>query len=228
MPWGMCRTRPSVASLLIVGLMITTAGVAACSSDRPPPASGSGASSSGSVGSSSGGPSDAGGDALSSSSGGDASSDGGADAGVIPCYGDAPLTTDGGAAPLDCAGSPTCAAHCTRIRDNYRVAVAQAAIQCILKLPSCTSLTDVRACTDLGIGNACAVGTSAAYCTPLVTSCDPAAGQPGSNIDQAGCERFAHALSPAGRTTFSTCIQSKVTAGTCPVEVITCANEVRQ
>jgi len=147
---------------------------------------------------------------------------------VIPCYGDAPLTADGGAAPLDCAGSPTCAAHCASIRDHYRVAVAQAAIRCILKLPSCASLTDVRACTDLGIGNACAVGTSSAYCTPLVTSCDPAAGQPGSNIDQAGCERFAHALSASGRAAFSTCIQAKVTAGTCPVEIITCANEIRQ
>lgn len=209
-----------------VGIVVLVM-VAACSSADRPPATGA-ASSSGV--SSSGGSS---GDAATSTDGGaDAApldaGDASTDAGIIPCYGDTPLTGDGGALPLECTSSSSCAAHCLSIKDHYRVAVAQVAIACIRKLPSCTDLNDVRACVDQGLGNACAQTTSAGYCKPLVTACDPMAGGAGSNIDEAGCERFAHALSAAGRDAFSTCLQSKITAGTCAVEVITCANQIRE
>ncbi len=219
----------SRSSLLVGGVLVGLVGVvfAACSSaDRPPAtgaASSSGTNSSGGSSGDAATPSDAASDAASVDAG-----DAATDAGVIPCYGDTPLTGDGGALPLECTSSSSCAAHCLAVRDHYRVAVAQVAIACIRKLSSCSDPNDVRACVDQGIGNACSQATSAGYCKPLVTACDPAAGGAGSNIDEAGCERFAHALSTGGRDAFTTCLQSKIEAGTCPVEVITCANQIRE
>lgn len=201
--------------------------LAACSDSRPaPPAGTTGTAPPVPTGTTSpdGGPSPL----------GDAQADAPSDGEVFRCLGEAPLTLDGGdggdggAAPTACPSSPTCSAHCADIATNYKLGIAQFAIQCVQALPSCTDPVGVRNCVDLAMGAACVDSTSTAYCQPLVAACDPMAGGSGSNIDQAGCERFGHALAPAGRAAFSACLTSKIEAGTCPVEVIDCANEIRE
>jgi len=144
-----------------------------------------------------------------------------------PCLDDKPAPTDGGAAPV-CPTSGTCSAICDRIVDHYKLGVAQVAVTCILKLSSCSIPTDVMACVDGALGRACVDSTSKGYCTPLVKACDPNAGGPGSSIDEAGCESFANGFSSSGRTAFATCLQSKIDVGTCPTEVVACADEIRQ
>ena len=143
-----------------------------------------------------------------------------------PCLDDKPAPLD--ASALDCTASATCSAACARVLDRYKLGVAQTAIACLLALPSCSTATAVRACVDTALGNACPDGTSAGYCTPIVKACDPNAGGVGSNIDQQGCVSVANGLSSAGRSTFTGCLQSKIEAGTCPTEVVTCADEIRQ
>ena len=143
-----------------------------------------------------------------------------------PCLGDKPAALDGGAS--DCSASATCSAICARVLDHYKLGVAQTAIACLVALPSCSTASDVHACVDKALGNACADPAAAGYCTTIVKACDPNAGDAGSNIDQQGCVSIANGLSASGRTTFKDCLQSKIEAGTCPAEVVTCANEVRQ
>jgi hypothetical protein len=197
--------------------------VVACSSDKPP-ATGSGpiSSSGGGTTSSSGGV-DSGGDSSkpTTDAGGDAPP-------IIPCTNDTSIKIDGGTPPTDCSQSPTCAAHCTNIRDHYKLGVAQTAIACLAKLPNCNTLSDVHACVDLAIGNACPDTAAVTFCTPLVPACDPNAGKSGSNIDEAGCELFANGMSSAGRTAFNNCLQTKISAGTCPVEVLDCTAKIRE
>lgn len=150
------------------------------------------------------------------------------------CLDDEPAPTDGGAdggdgsaAPV-CPSSGTCSAVCAHILDHYKLGVAQVAITCLLDLPSCSTTTDVLACVDTALGMACADPTSNGYCSALVKACDPNAGGLGSNIDETGCESFANGLSSSGRSAFASCLQSKIDAGTCPAEVVACADEIRQ
>jgi len=143
-----------------------------------------------------------------------------------PCLDDKPAPLDGGAP--DCGASATCGSFCTRILDHYKLGVAQTAISCFLALPSCGNANDVRTCVDKALGNVCADPTADGYCTGIVKKCDPNAGGAGSNIDQKGCVDIANGLTGSGRTTFLGCLQSKIEAGTCPAEVVTCADEIRQ
>lgn len=152
---------------------------------------------------------------------GDASSD----AALVACLDETSTTIDGGVGPTSCGGA--CSAQCDRVKNRYKLGVAQVAIDCIAKLTTCDAL-GVRRCIDLASGRACKDAPTTAYCTPLVTGCDPNAGQAGSNIDQAGCELIANALTQAGRGELSQCIQGKITAGTCAAEVGACANQIRE
>lgn len=158
---------------------------------------------------------------------------GGTDTGAVDtgppftCIDDRPLVVDGGTAPSSCPGSASCSGYCDRIRMNYKLGVAQDAIQCLVALPSCANQAQVLGCVDRAVDKACTDGTTKGYCTPLVTACDPNAGQPGSNIDQAGCEALAKGLGDAGRGTFATCVDGKTDAGTCPNEVGVCSEAVR-
>lgn len=227
-----CR-RLLILGLSLCGQLVFVLAAVSCSEDRPPL-------------SSSGGTATAGGGNDRSREGGaqrdSASFDGGngstpiADAtadvtdgaDVLPCLDESSVTIDGGAGPTECTSSSSCSAYCSNVRDHYKLGIAQTAIACIAQLGGCSNVGEVGNCVDKAIGRACKDSTSPAYCSPLVTSCDPAAGQSGSNVDEDGCERFANALSAAGRSTFSGCIQSKIDAGTCATEIVTCGDEIRR
>lgn len=153
-----------------------------------------------------------------------ASDDGGAvDGGT--CLGDSP-PGDGDAGT--CPASGPCSEPCGHILTNYKGGVARAALECIAALPSCENAADVVPCVDLALARACLDPTASAYCMPLVTACDPNAGDAGSMISQSGCELFANGLSSAGRSAFRACIDGKIAQSTCPTEVGLCADEIRQ
>lgn len=209
--------------------------VVACSSDRPAPSGGTTGGGTGDVDGST-----AGRDALADSSG---QRDGSADAADDrppfsddgACLDDKPAPTiDGGFKGGNEAGVPicpttgTCATYCDDIVSHYKLGLAQVAVTCILQLPSCSNVIDVNLCVDNALGASCKDTSSSGYCTPLVKPCDPNAGAPGSLIDEPGCESFANGLSPSGRSSLSTCIQSKIEAGTCPSDVHLCTDQIRQ
>lgn len=216
----------SHGALFVAGSVLT---ILACSSDDRPPgvgtsasssSSGSQSSTSGSSSSSSGGAGDGGSSSSSSSAGGPV--DSGADTGpTFQCAGDTPKTADGGAPlPTSCLGTP-CADACTKAAQNYRVGVAQAAVACLSKLATCSGAS-VLNCNVAAMDATCSDPTAKTFCTPLVSACDPSAGQPGSIITQEDCERFASALGAAGRATFRTCLETKTSAGTCALEADLC------
>jgi hypothetical protein len=216
------RARRAVLVGAIVAAWSSIA-VVGCSSDKP--AAGGGGTTA------EGGPAT---DANRSTDGrDDANGEGGLDDASVDqfangaCLDDRPAKTDAEAGPV-CPAAGTCSAACNRILDRYKLGVAQVAITCLLDLPSCANPTDVIACVDTALGAACLDPTSKGYCTPLVKPCDPNAGGPGSAIDQTGCESFANGLSASGRGVFETCVQSKIDAGTCPMEIVACADEIRQ
>lgn len=219
-----------------LGIGASVLWVFACSSDNPPGAADGTGSSSGTSGTSgamtsSGTTGSSGSDASSSSGSLDpdaSSSSGDVDSGPpFQCYEDKSVSVDGGALPTSCPESASCSAHCTNIANHYKLGVAQIAIACLKKLPSCANDTDVRACVDHAMDDTCKDTTSATYCAPLVKPCDPNAGQPGSSIDEAGCEAFGSALNASGRTIFSDCIKQKIADGNCPIQVVACAAEIR-
>ncbi len=213
--------RAQRAVLILTVLGAGARSVVACSDDKPPAAD---------VSSSSGGPSgrtaaatDASGD------GGDPSADDAADGQTAfdagDCLGDQPAEDGGFPA---CPDSGTCVTHCNNIVAHYRLGLAQVAVGCILKLPSCSDPFDVNLCVDNALGRACKDPSSPGYCAPLVTPCDPNAGGPSSLIDEQGCETFGNGLSAAGRDALASCIKSKIDAGTCPSDVRLCTDEIRQ
>ncbi len=230
---SLLRARRAILLVAFTTLSLDLA-IVGCSSDKP--AASGGTTTSGFDGSASGGD----GSKLDGSGDGSSSGDGGGDSQTpeqdanngFVCLDDKSVGVDGGAGdggalPVSCSNG-SCAAHCDSIHDHYKLGVAQHAIQCISKLANCDSLVLVRNCVDDAIGRACKDSTSPGYCMPLVTACDPNAGMPNSTIDEQGCEIFANAFSSAGRTAFSTCLQAKITAGTCPAENGTCADQIRQ
>lgn len=154
----------------------------------------------------------------------DAASDGGDAGDGGTCLGDAP--PDGGVGT--CPASGPCSEPCGRILANYKGGVARAAVDCIVALPSCENAAVVVPCVDRALARACPEPTAPTYCSPLVTACDPNAGDAGSMISQAGCELFANGLSSAGRSAFEACIEDKIAQSTCPTEVGLCADEIRQ
>lgn len=223
------RTRHAMLLLAIVGGSAES--VVACSSERPEASGGTtrgpdGSTGDGAVLADSGSDGDGGADAAGD---GPRFSDDGA------CLDDKPAPTiDGGFKGGDEAGVPvcpttgTCASYCDDVVAHYKLGVAQVAVTCILALPSCSNLLDVNLCVDTALGESCKDTTSSGYCTPLVKACDPNAGGAGSLIDELGCESFANGLSASGRSAFSTCIQSKIEAGTCPNDVRLCTDQIRQ
>ena len=227
----MALLRPRHAILLgaLVGAPVAT--VFGCSSDKPAPAS---VGSTGGDATSTDGPS-----ALDDASNDqDASAaDGANDSGLTDdghCLNDQPAPTidggfDGGEGGIPiCPTTGTCVTYCNDIVDHYKLGLAQVAVTCILKLPSCSTPSDVRTCVDDALLASCKDTTSAGYCKPLVKTCDPNAGGFGSNIDELGCESFANGLNTSGRDTFSGCIQGKIDAGTCPTEIIACTDQIRE
>lgn len=153
----------------------------------------------------------------------DAGDDGEAEPSFV-CLDDTALVTEGGTPADACPDSPTCSTYCNNVHAHYKLGVAQAAIACILNLSSCSTPSDVKLCVSNALARACVDATSKGYCTPLVMSCDPNAGGPGSNIDESGCESLASAFSAAGRSMFDACLQAKTDAGTCAAEVGGCAD----
>jgi len=212
--------------------------VIACSSEgRPPPAGGGTGTGSG-TGGGDGSTTDA--DTLRDSA---ADRDGSADATDDrplfsddgACLDDKPAPTiDGGFTGGDDGGVPicpttgTCVTYCNDVVAHYKLGIAQVAVMCIRKLPSCSDVADVSLCVDNALGASCKDMSSPAYCTPLVKPCDPNAGGLGSLIDEPGCESFGNGLSAAGRSALSACIQSKIDAGTCPNDVRLCTDQIRQ
>ena len=102
------------------------------------------------------------------------------------------------------------------------------AIDCVLALPSCDNANDVRLCVDRAMARACDDPTANTYCASFVTACDPNAGKPGSSISQDGCVILSNGLAATGHADFKTCIDAKIAAGTCPLGVVDCADEIRQ
>jgi len=204
-------------AIVAIGLDVALVG---CSSDKPPP---SGVGPTGNDGQAPGEASTR----SDSSTLGDA-----ADAAVDqivfmngPCVDDKPAPELDGGMPL-CPTTGDCAGYCANIRDHYKLGVAQLATACILKLASCATPSDVSSCLGIALGNVCADSTAAPYCTSFVKTCDPNAGALGSTITQEGCVSLARGLSASGRSAFLGCVQSKIDAGTCPVEFVTCDNEI--
>lgn len=223
------RTKLRTGFLLgaAVLLMDVAVSLAACSSRQPPPAA-SEAQDAGSPRSDGAADASALDDANAADAEADAEADAAADGPANDCLGDTLTPVDGGDASIVCPSSGACSAACGRIVDRYKAGVAQAAVDCILALPSCTSSADVAPCVDSALTRACLDPTSPGYCAPLVTPCDSDAGQVGSMITEHRCEWFANGLADAGRTALATCIHDKITAGTCAAEVGACADEIRQ
>jgi hypothetical protein len=228
---SMARVRPRHVIFLAALLGGPAATVFGCSSsDNPPPAS-TGSGFDAALGDTSFVPTDAPGD-------GDASAADAADDRQLTddghCLNDQPAPTidggfDGGEGGVPvCPTTGDCAGYCADIVEHYKLGLAQVAVTCVLALPSCANPSDVRTCVDDALLASCKDNASPAYCTPLVKTCDPNAGGPGSNIDEPGCESFANGLSASGRDAFSACIESKVDAGTCASEILACTDQIRQ
>ncbi|MBX3200955.1 MAG: hypothetical protein KF894_22640 [Labilithrix sp.] len=145
-----------------------------------------------------------------------------------PCVRDDLAPDDAGAKEIVCPTTGPCAEACDRVVARYRPGVAQVAARCVAALPSCESPLDVIPCVDQAVASACADPSSTAYCKPLVSACDPDAGGPMSAISEQGCVMLANGLSDAGRAAFKSCLDDKIASGTCAMEVIECADEIRR
>ncbi|HVJ89501.1 MAG TPA: hypothetical protein VM580_06825 [Labilithrix sp.] len=132
------------------------------------------------------------------------------------------------AGTVSCPDAGECAAACNRIVANYRAGVAHAAVECIVALSVCESADNVIPCVDTAMSLSCPDPTSEPYCSDFVLECDPDAGGMGAAISPKGCERFANALSDAGKTEFRACVEEKILAGTCKKDVAMCADAIRQ
>jgi hypothetical protein len=215
-----------------VSLVIVSASAAACSSsDKPPAGAFTGASNipnGGGDGDASAADADAadaaGADASDASDGGDAGD--GADGATAACLGDA---VEAGAVDCMAATSPDCTAHCFAFTDHYRGGVANAAAACVLALPSCTgpNASDVIPCADQAIARACGEPSVTSYCDALLAGCGGDPGDAGGPFTKAGCEKFAAALSPAGRDAFAACV-TQGTPGSCTPDLVTCIDDIRR
>jgi len=160
--------------------------------------------------------------------------DAGSDAGAADAAADAPDAPRAclGDEPGDaiCPEDGPCAALCRSVVAQYRSGVARAAAACITALASCTASTDVIPCVDEATARACPTDDALGYCQGFVSRCDPNADDPalGSAISTAGCVAIANGLGTTGRTTFQTCIEDAIQAGTCANDVVACADAVRQ
>ena len=206
-------------------LVVTTAGALVggllafgCSDDAPPMQEGDPGAQLGAI---DGGPREASSDGASLA---DAdASDGATDPDILACVDDADVRGAGGAsAPLACPDIASCSGLCGRVAARFKRGVAQTAIACLRELGTCGDANATRGCVARAHARACADATSAGYCGPLVTACDPNAGGAGSNISQADCERVASALSASGRSTLKTCMEAQVSSGTCASDVGDC------
>jgi len=122
---------------------------------------------------------------------------------VVPACSSADAGADAGGCTLD--GLPAC----TQIPANFKPRAAKAAIDCLLKLPTCegTTTDPVWDCAIKGLEAACPDSTVEAYCTTLAASC-PAAdagadggADAGSTLDlKAECKKLAGGLNDTGRT----------------------------
>ena len=227
------RARHAILLLGIVGGSAES--VLACSSEKPPASGGGGAAGGGNGPTTHGNLADSSGDQDSGADAADAADDRPRISDEGSCLDDKPApTVDGGFKGGNEAGVPicpttgTCVTYCDDIVAHYKLGIAQVAVTCLLKLPSCSNLVDVNLCVDKALGESCKDTTSPGYCASLVKPCDPNAGQLGSLIDEPGCESIANGLNASGRSTFSMCIQSKIAAGTCPNEVRLCTDQIRQ
>lgn len=165
---------------------------------------------------------DASNDVADASDAADAS-DGAADASdASTCLGDEP-----GPAPA-CPTDGPCAELCANVVTHYRAGVARAAAACIAS--ACTGALDVLPCVDRATARACSVEDALPYCQAMVMRCDPDADDPekASGISTPGCVAIATALAPSGRTAFQTCLENGIEAGTCPSDVVACADSIRQ
>jgi len=151
------------------------------------------------------------------------------------CLDDRPAPTiDGGFTGGDdagvpvCATSGTCATYCNDVVLHYKLGVAQVAVTCMRQLPDCSNTLAVRLCVENALMSACQDTTALGACTPLVKPCDPNAGGPGSLIDENGCVAFMRGLNPTGRGALASCIQDKISKGTCATEVVECTDQILQ
>lgn len=154
---------------------------------------------------------------------------------VAPCLGDTLAPVDGGVdantpgdGGIDCTTSDACAPLCERVIQNFRVGVAEVAARCIRALPSCAGAIDVIPCVDFALARACPRPTSTAFCAPLVAGCVDSTGDAPGSFSKFGCETFASGLSTDGRATFSACVTSAIDGGACDIDVVACADNIRQ
>jgi len=213
--------RRSVFLFFFVATLVSGAVAAGCSDSNPPPASAG--DDSPHLVTVDGGVTATTGDAAIEEAGLDAAQFIG-----TPCLDDTSETIDGGAGPTSCPTIGSCSALCTRIATRFKQGVAQVAIHCLTQLGACTDDVATASCVEGALGRACADTSSTSYCSAFVTTCDPNAGGASSNISENDCEHLANALTSTGRTQFSTCVQGKITAGTCPVEVLACVNDLHE
>jgi hypothetical protein len=177
--------------------------------------------------SSSGGPSatnDDGGGATADASGASSATDGSAtdasdaEAGAA-CIG------DHGAEP-DCAASK-CPAECETIKTRFKKDVANQILGCMEMYPSCESNTSCiieRGADDPDAGRAiCDDPTAAAFCQPLVDSCNV---NDGEEITQESCVAMAKILTASGRDEFTSCITEGM-AGYCTYGSSWCLDAMR-
>lgn len=140
-------------------------------------------------------------------------------------------TADGGACLDDtgpaptCTGAadPTCKTVCDSLTASYKNGVARAIGDCILQLPSCEGPPDLfDACVYGALAKACPDPTAEGYCTPLSTACVEDGGA--TTLTNAACVKVAQALTPAGRTSFESCIHGNTPDTTvCVADPLRCA-----
>lgn len=176
-----------------------------------------------------------GGTTRATDSGTDSTTEGG-DGGA--CLGDT-VTEGGDAGPLDCSKS-TCPTDCTNVQNAYKPGVAQAAVQCILALPTCESgSAALTSCATDALDNACDDATADALCTKLVAGCTSGGGDAGdaggdastsdagtssTMFDQKSCVNLVRSLASDARTNFVTCVTEGAGAdsGVCKTDPGTC------
>lgn len=161
-------------------------------------------------------------DPADASDAADASDDAADASDASTCLGDEP------GPPPACPTEGPCAELCADVVAHYRAGVGRAAAACIAS--ACTGALDVVPCVDRATARACPVEDALPYCQAMVMRCDPDADDPekASGISTPGCVAIATALAPAGRTTFQTCLENGIEAGTCPTDVVACADSIRQ
>jgi hypothetical protein len=114
---------------------------------------------------------------------------------------------DGGTGPADAGdGGSVClsSAFCDSTLANLKPKVAQAAIACVVALPTCESGAGIDTCVETALAGACADTTGKAACDQIASVCGDAGADAG--VSPADCQKYTAGLTAAGRTAFVACM----------------------